>query len=170
VAGGRPTFLSLRGRLSTECNKAMVAWHQSQLWPDSLVPAAIFLVGCLWGGWLMYRSYQAYLQRPDHDPAANLRLGNALLESVTKGWILPGLAIAYAASVAASIMLAWYTPSFQPFMTYGPTVVHRGENKKPTDNTFLSHTEGQWYFLHRIQKDKDNNPKTWKQPDFTIVS
>jgi hypothetical protein len=47
VAGGRPSLFAIRGRLSTECSQDKAAWHQLQLWPDSIVPASIFLVGCL---------------------------------------------------------------------------------------------------------------------------
>jgi hypothetical protein len=172
VAQSRLSLLALRGRLSIECNKDMVAWHQLQMWPDSLVPASIFLVGCLWGGWLIYSSYQAYSRRTHANRLLypeDRRLGNAMFEGVTKGWILSGLAIAYMFSVFASIVLAWYTPAFLPFMTYGDTVVYPAK-KEPTDNTFLSHTEGQWYFLHRKQNDRDDIPKTWKLPDYTIVS
>jgi hypothetical protein len=174
VAGGRPSLFTLRGRLSTECPQDKVAWHQLQLWPDSLVPASIFLAGCLWGGWLIYRSYQDYRRRTYADrllpyPAAERHLGNAIFAGVTEGWILSGLAIAYTFSVFASIVLAWNTPAFVPFMTYGDTVEHHGK-PKPTENAFLSHSEGQWYFLHRIEKDNDENPRTWTPPDFTIVS
>ena len=176
AGGGRLSWFglwfALRGRLSTECNEVKIARHQVELWPDALVPASIFLVGCLWGGWLVYSRYQAYRRRTytDRDRyPADRRLHNAIVGGVTEGWILSGLAIAYMFSVFASIVLAWYTPAFMPYMTYGDTVEHRGE-PKPTVNTFLSHTEGQWYFLHRIEKDTDDNPKTWKLPDYTIVS
>jgi hypothetical protein len=173
VAAGRPSLFALRGRLSTECNPDKVTWHQVELWPDALVPALLFLVGCLWGGGLIYSSYQAHRRKtyPNRHryPPAERRLGNAIFGGVTEGWILSGLAVAYLFSVFASIALAWNTPAFMPYMTYGPTVEHHGE-PKPTDNAFLSHTEGQWYFLHRIEKDTDENPKTWKPPDFTIVS
>jgi hypothetical protein len=172
AGGGRLSWFALRGRLSTECNEVKIARHQVELWPDALVPASIFLVGCLWGGWLIYSRYQAYQRRTytdRHRYPADRRLHNALVGGVTEGWLLSGLAIAYMFSVFASIVLAWYTPAFMPYMTYGDTVEHRGE-PKPTVNTFLSHTEGQWYFLHRIEKDTDDNPKTWKLPDYTIVS
>jgi hypothetical protein len=172
VAGGRVSWFALRGRLSTECNADKVEWHQLELWPDALVPASIYLVGCLWGGWLIYSSYQAYLRRTDTNRLlypADRRLDNSIFAGVTEGWILSGLAIAYMFSVVASIVLALNTPAFMPYMTYGPTVKHRGE-PKPTVNVFLSHSESQWYFLHRIQKDTDDDPKTWIRPDFTIVS
>jgi hypothetical protein len=169
VAGGRPTLLSLRGRLSTECSEVQITRHQLELWPDSIFPASIFLVGCLWGGWPIYRFHQAYLRRLDAEPAER-GLANTILEGVTKGWILSGLAVAYTFSVAASIVLAWHTPSFVPYMTYGPTVEHRGE-PNPTENRFLSHTEGQWYFLHRIPKrDDEKDPRNWTPPDYTVVS
>ena len=173
VAAGRLSLFAFRGRLSTECNPDKVTWHQVELWPDALVPALIFLVGCVWGGWLIYSSYQAYRWRiyanRHRSPPAERRLGNSIFEGVTEGWILSGLAIAYMFSVIASIALAWNTPAFMPFMTYGDTVEHHGE-PKPTENAFLSLTEGQWYFVHRIETDTDKNPKTWKPPDFTIVS
>jgi hypothetical protein len=164
--------LALRGRLSIECNKRKVAWHQLELWPDALVPASIYLVGCLWGGWLIYSSYQNYRRRTYDNRLLYLedrRLGNTILEGVTKGWLLSGLAIAYLFSVFASIVLAYNTPAYMPYMTYGPTVEHRGE-PKPNVNSFLSHTENQWYLLHRIPNDTDKKAKTWKPPDFVIVS
>jgi hypothetical protein len=175
VAGGRPSWFHLRGRLSTECSEEQIARHQSELWPDSLVPASIILVGCLWGGWLIYSSYQAYRRRtnvgrlPGTVIATERRLGKVIFDSVTEGWILSGLAIAYTFGVIASMVLAWNTPSVVPPMTYGPTVEHRGK-PKPTESAFLSHSEGQWYFLHRIPNDDGDNPKTKKPPDYTIVS
>jgi hypothetical protein len=173
VAGGRLTLFVLRGRLSTECNPEKVRWHQLNLLPDSLLPASIFTAGCLVGGWLIYISYQTYRQRTYTDrhlyPATERNLGLAILKGVTDGWALSGLAIAYAGSVLASIVLAWYTPAFVPFMSYGDSVIHHGK-PRPTDNAFLSYTEGQWYFLHRIQKDRVDDPDQWVRPDFTIVS
>jgi hypothetical protein len=167
-----PSWLAIRGRLSTECNPEKVARHQLELWPDALVPATFYVVGCLWGGWLIYSSYQNFRRRTDAKTdakSADRRLGNTILTGVKEGWNLSGLAIAYLFSVIASIVLALNTPAYMPYMTYGDTVIHQGE-PKPTVNTFLSNTEGHWYFLHRIQMDKDDDPKTWTPPVYTIVS
>jgi hypothetical protein len=177
VAGGRPSLFVLRGRLSTECNLEKARWHQLNLWPDSLVPAIVFAIGCLLSGWFIYRTYhrtyQDYRQRiysrqGSYPPERHLGLG-FFVRGVTEGWILWGLAIAYSGSVCASLVLAWYTPSYMPFMTYGETVEHRGE-PQPTENSFLSHTEGQWYFLRRIQYDYIDDPYLWVRPDYVVVS
>jgi hypothetical protein len=60
-----------------------------------------------------------------------------------------------------------------PFMTHGASVEYSGE-KEPTEKVFLSHFEGQWYFLHRIEPDKEpdngDNPATPFTPDYRIVS
>src|SRR5688572_14314669 len=115
--------------------------HQLNLWPDSLVPASIFLAGCLIGGSLIYRSYQGYRESVDanqrRSPSEDYRLRPRFFNrGVTEGWILSGVATAYAFSVIASIVLAAYTPAFVPFMTYGDTVEYLG-GKEPTDNRFL---------------------------------
>jgi hypothetical protein len=84
VAGGRPTLLSLSGRLSTECAEEQITRHQLELWPDSILPASLFLVGCIWGGWLIYRFHQAYLRSPDAEPEER-GFANKILKGVTKG-------------------------------------------------------------------------------------
>jgi hypothetical protein len=45
VAGGRLSLFVLRGRESTECNLEKARWHQLNLWPDSPIPALVFLIG-----------------------------------------------------------------------------------------------------------------------------
>jgi len=104
--------------------------------------------------------------------AAQQTVRRATEESSTDGGMIEELK----AELAAYLAQERTTPSSggQTTTTTGgqittTTVEHHGE-PKPTDNAFLSHTEGQWYFLHRIEKDIDENPKTWKPPDFTIVS
>ena len=172
LAGGRVSWFVLRGRQSTECNQEKVRWYQLNLWPDSLVPAFVFLAGCLIGGWLIHRSYRTYRQRTYANRGSYLAARRRLpsvSNGVTEGWLLKGLLVAYAFSVFASIALAWFTPAFVPFMTYGDTVVHRGE-PQPTENAFLSHTEGHWYFVRRIQNDYVDDPYRWSRPDYIIVS
>lgn len=172
VAGGRLTLFVLRGRKSTECVEGKIWWHQLQLWPDSIIPALLFVAGCLIGGCVIYTSYRRYrCSHHSHPPEDYYRLRpRTFVRGVTEGWMRSGLAFAYGASVLASIVLAWFTPAFIPFMTYGDTVEYHG-GKEPTENVFLSHFEGQWYFLHRIEEpDNVDNPDKWSKPDHRIVS
>src|SRR5215218_5925747 len=67
---------------------------------------------------------------------------------ITQGWVLPGLAAAYTFGIAASLMLAWYTPAFMPLLTYGNTPEYQGR-EEPSHNRLLSHSDGSWHFLHR---------------------
>ena len=167
VAGGRLDLFVLRGRKSTECVAGKIWWHQLQLWPDSIIPALLFLAGCAMGGRVIYRSYRSY--RRSH-PTEDYRLRpGTFVRGVTDGWMRSGLAFAYGGSVVASIVLAWFTPAFIPFVTYGDTIEYHG-GKEPTENVFLSHFEGQWYFLHRIEPDNVDNPATWVKPEHRIVS
>ena len=173
LAGGRPSLFALRGRESTECYEAQARWHQLNLWPDSLLPASIFLAGCLIGGWFIYKSYRNFLGTEENKGrhlSQDFRLRPGFFgRGVTEGWIRSGLTIAYAFSVIASVFLAAYTPAYLPFMTYGGTVEYRGA-KEPTDKAFLSYAEGHWYFLHRLENDNDDNIGPWIRPDFKIVS
>jgi len=142
------------GSKPTECQEEALR-HQLNLWPDSLVPAFIFVAGGLWGGWLMYGAYRRYRQNVsvneglgpvvDHRIRGTLRF---LARGITQGWILPGLLAAYAFGIAASLMLAWYTPAFTPLLTYGDTLEYRG-TEEPSHNRLLSHADGSWHFLHR---------------------
>jgi hypothetical protein len=50
LAGGRLSWFVLRERKSTECDPDQAMRHLLNLWPDSLVPALIFVAGCLIGG------------------------------------------------------------------------------------------------------------------------
>lgn len=163
LAGGRVSGFVIRGRASTECNVDEVSRHQLNLWPDSLVPALIFAVGCSVGGWLIYTSYRSYRAslsaNQRRSPSEDYRLRPRFFSrGATERWILSGLVTAYAASVIASVTLAAYTPAFVPFVTRGDTVEF-GKGKEPTDNRFLSHTEGQWYILHRID---DESPREYR--------
>jgi hypothetical protein len=174
LAGGRISLFALRGRKSTECPPDKIRWHQLDLWPDSLLPALIFLAGCTIGGWVIYGSHRRYRRSVAADERRPLSQDYRLrpgffARGVTEGWIRSGLAIAYVSSVFASIVLAWYTPAYLPFVTYGGTVEYRG-GKEPTNKAFLSHTEGQWYFLHRLENDNDPRSREWTEPDFKIVS
>lgn len=179
LAGGRISLFAIRGRRSTECAEtesamAKIRWHQLDLWPDSLFPALIFLAGCTIGGWVIYGSHRSYHRSLDADKRRPLSRDYRLrpgffARGVTEGWIRSGLAIAYVSSVVASIVLAWYTPAYLPYVTYGDTIEYRGA-KEPTNKAFLSHTDGHWYFLHRLENDNDEHPREWIRPDFKIVS
>jgi hypothetical protein len=188
LAGGRVSMFVLRGRLTADCNPEQARRHQLNLLPDSLFPAALFLAGCFIGGWVIYRSYQRYRENADatlwpgsrrsasQDDLSLLTFGSLPLPTprffgrgVTEGWIRSGLALAYVFSAVASIVLAVFTPAFVPFMTYGGTIEYNG-GKEPTDNRFLSHTEGQWYFLHRVGRESEDKTNQWSPPDYRIIS
>ena len=154
LAAGRVFGPALLGTKPSECREEALR-HQLNLWPDSLVPALIFVAGSLWGGWIMYGAYRRYRQSvalnegrgpvTDHRLRGTFRL---LVRGITQGWILPGLMAAYAFGIAASLMLALYTPAFMPLLTYGGTPEYRGE-EEPSHNRLLSYTDGNWHFLHR---------------------
>lgn len=153
VAAGRfsPALL---GSKPTECLEEALR-HQLNLWPDSLVCAFIFVVGGLWGGWIMYGSYRRYRQsvavNEGSGPVVDYRARSILrflVRGITQGWILPGLGAAYTFGLVASLMLAWYTPAFMPLLTYGDTPEYRG-GQEPNVNRLLSHEDGSWNFLHR---------------------
>lgn len=153
-AAGRLFGPAILGNKPAGCREEALR-HQLNLWPDSLVPALIFLAGGLWGGWLMYEAYRRYRQSVsmneglgpviDHRVRGTLRF---LVRGITQGWILPGLVVAYVFGIAASLMLAWYTPAYLPLLTYGDTPEYQGE-VEPTHNRLLSHADGNWHFLHR---------------------
>jgi len=154
LSAGRLLGPAILGRKPTECREEALR-HQLNLWPDSLVPALVFIVGGLWGGWLMYGAYRRYRQgvalNEGRGPVADHRLRGTLrllVRGITQGWILPGLAAAYTFGIAASLVLALYTPAFMPLLTYGGTPDYRG-GEEPTHNRLLSYTDGNWHFLHR---------------------
>jgi len=154
LAAGRVFGPAIFGSKPTECQEEALR-HQLNLWPDSLVPAFIFVAGGLWGGWLMYRDYRRYRQsvsvNEGRGPVVDHRVRGTfrfLVRGITQGWILPGLLAAYTFGIAASLMLAWYTPAFMPLLTYGDTPEYQGK-AEPTHNRLLSHADGSWHFLHR---------------------
>jgi hypothetical protein len=157
LSAGRVACEAIVGRQSKEPRDEALR-HQLNLWPDSLIPALILVAGGLFGGWLMYKSFRRYRQSSSvsegQDPAIDYRLRSIfrfLVRGITQGWILPGLTAAYIFGIAASLVLAWSTPGFMPFATYGETVEYPGQ--EPTTDRFLSHTEGHWHFLHRVQTE-----------------
>jgi hypothetical protein len=154
LSAGRVFGPAILGQEPTECREEALR-HQLNLWPDSLIPALIFVAGILWGGWLMYRSYRRYRQsvslNEGRGPVADYRLRSTLrllVRGITQRWILPGLVAAYTFGIVASLVLALYTPAFMPLLTYGGTPEYRG-GKEPTHNRLLSYTDGNWHFLHR---------------------
>ena len=164
LAAGRISWLAINGLQSNECRYNALR-HQINLWPDSLVPALVFVLGGWLGGLLIYRSYRKYL-RGVLFPVAEYRLRDIFrffAEGITQRWILPGLTVAYLSGIAASLILAWFTPGFMPFVNFGFTDAvpdkqpaaeeqpfYATEPKKqPTSDRFLSYAEGHWHFLHR---------------------
>jgi hypothetical protein len=151
-AAGRASCLAIVGRRYPSDESVEQAMrHQLNVWPDSVLTALIFVVGTVVGGWLMFRSHQKY-RGQERLSVDQYRLGNIhrfFYRGITEGWILAGLAVAYLACIIASLWLTLYSPAFVPLMTHGPTQEYGGP-EEPTHNRFLSHAEGQWYFLHRI--------------------
>jgi hypothetical protein len=67
LAAGRVSWSAVVGRYDfDECHEESLR-HQLNLWPDSLVPAFIFICGGLLGGALIYGFYQEYCRRPFAD-------------------------------------------------------------------------------------------------------
>jgi hypothetical protein len=103
----------------------------------------------------MYRSYGRYRQslsvNEGRGPVVDYRARSILqflVRGITQGRVLPGLGAAYTFGLAASLMLAWYTPAFMPLLTFGATTKYQGK-QEPNVNRLLSHAEGSWNFLHR---------------------
>ncbi|HEX6708890.1 MAG TPA: hypothetical protein VF068_01040, partial [Rubrobacter sp.] len=141
LAAGRVSWLGVAGSQSHECRDNAMR-HQLNLWPDSLGPAAVFVLGVLLGGLLIYGTYFEFSQRSSVDqwryPASEGRLRGVpeffsrlwsftraivgfFVRGVTQKWILPGLTVAYVFGVAASLWLAWSTPAFMPYVNFGFT-------------------------------------------------
>jgi hypothetical protein len=147
---------SISGREPIDKCLAGALRHQLNLWPDSLGPALILVVGAWWGGWLIFSSYQRYCRSvPSNEGLDTIDyhtrgLVRFLISGITQGWIWRGLLAAYACGIAASLMLAWATPAFMPYMTYGPTP-DSAKQVGDLKDRFLSYAEGRWYFTHRVE-------------------
>jgi hypothetical protein len=141
LAAGRVSWLGIAGSQSNECRDNAMR-HQLNLWPDSLVPASIFVLGILLGGLLIYGAHFEFSQRSSvvgwRYPVVEGRLRGVpdffsrlwslarstvgfFIRGVTQKWILPGLTVAYVFGVAASLWLAWSTPAFMPYVNFGFT-------------------------------------------------
>jgi hypothetical protein len=153
LAAGRVYGKAIVGTQSTECREEALR-HQLNLWPDSLGPAAFLILGAMLGGWLIRGSYLRH--RAEHNlSAASHRLRSIFgffYRGITQGWIWPGLTVAYISGIIASLWLAWATPAFLPFMTYG-TATYSAEQELYLEDRFLSYADGRWYFLHRIKPE-----------------
>jgi hypothetical protein len=153
LAAGRVYGKAIVGTQSAECREQALR-HQLNLWPDSLMPASILIGGAILGGWLISRSYRRYREEQSLS-AADHRLRSIFsffYKGITQGWMWPGLTVAYVFGVLASLWLAWATPAFLPFMTYG-TATYSAEQERNLQDRFLSYTDGRWYFLHRVKPD-----------------
>lgn len=155
LAAGRVSCLAIFGRQFNE-SEAEARRHQLNLLPDSLLPAMVFVFGGVWGGYLIFGAYQRWRKqeysKEGQYPPADYRLLPFLDKGVTQGWILRGLVAAYGCSILASLVLAWATPAFMPFMHYnaGIEATERGD---VSDDRYLSHFAGRWYVLHRYNTD-----------------
>jgi hypothetical protein len=167
LAAGRLSWEAILGKHSAECFEEAMR-HQLNFWPDSLIPATIFVLGGVWGGRLIYDSYSAYCGKPFAEkqpyPVADYGLKSVLgffaggtfrflYKGITQRWILPGLTVAYVFGIAASLVLASATPGFMPFMTYGSNV-YAPEQETTLGDRFLSYSEGRWHFIHRITTEE----------------
>jgi hypothetical protein len=65
---------------------------------------------------------------------------------------LPGLTVAYVFAIAATLVLAWATPPFMPYITYGFDT-YAAKPERYLADRFLSYSEGRWHFLHRIKNE-----------------
>jgi len=155
LAAGKFSCIAIVGKPSGE-SLANALRHQLDLWPDSLIPAIIFLAGGLLGGFLLYRSYRKYRDCrrtrivQQLYPKDDFRLRpRFFIKGITEGWIYSGLVTAYLSGILAALVLAFYIPSFLPFVTYGETVKYPGKHE-PEKDRFLSHLEGHWYYIHRL--------------------
>jgi hypothetical protein len=164
LSAGRVSCLAIFGRGYREVETEAVR-HQLNLWPDSLIPAVIFVVGGIWGGRRIHSAYQRWREseydREGRYPPADYHLLPFFRRGVAQGWILPGLSAAYGFSVLASLWLAWTTPAFMPFMHYNPEIeiIERGD---VSDDRYLSRVAGRWYVIHRyyveVQDEREYRP------------
>ena len=164
LTAGRVSCLAIFGRDYREVGTEAVR-HQLNLWPDSLIPAVIFVVGGIWGGHRIHSAYQRWREseydREGRYPPADYRLLPFFKRGVAQGWILPGLSAAYGFSVLASLWLAWTTPAFMPFMYYNPGI-EATERGDVSDDRYLSRVTGSWYVIHRyyveVQDEREYRP------------
>ena len=139
LAAGRISWSAIAGLQSNECRDNALR-HQLNLWPDSLPPAFIFVLGVLLGGFVIYGSCLEYRQRANANERRSsvvaprpsgihrflIRIWTLIgrpfrffVEGVTQRWILPGLTVAYIFAICASLWLAWATPAFMPYVNFG---------------------------------------------------
>jgi hypothetical protein len=75
------------------------------------------------------------------------------VNGVTQGWLLSGLAPAYATGMVASLILVAYTPVFMPYLTYEK--VRDTESPQPGGaDRYLSHAEGHRHVIHRYRNEQ----------------
>jgi len=141
LAWGKMSWSAIVGLQSDECRDNALR-HQLNFWPDSLIPAVIFVFGVFLGGLLTFESYQRYRRRLFADvpqaSTADQHMGSILrflngawlfvkgrfvffVRGVTQRWIWSGLLTAYVFGIIASLWLAWATPAFMPYVNFGFT-------------------------------------------------
>jgi hypothetical protein len=139
LAWGRMSWSAIVGVQTGECRDNALR-HQLNFWPDSLIPAAIFVLGVFLGGLLIYESYHRYHQGlsaestqaqtvHQHPGLILMFLRGAwsfgkgslifFVRGVTQRWIWSGLLTAYIFGIVASLWLAWATPAFMPYVNFG---------------------------------------------------
>lgn len=163
LAAGKMSWLAVVGREPGEC-RADALRHQLNLWPDSLIPALIFLSGILLGGFLIYRSHERYSRSSSAEERRYPIGSNVLTEAfwffvrgIMQRWIWAGLIVAYSFGIAASLVLASLTPGFMPYVSFGfpsadppePPSYATEPERHPTADRLLSYADAQWHFLHR---------------------
>jgi hypothetical protein len=158
LSAGRVAWLSVVGLHSCEGRDEALR-HQLNFWPDSMVPALVFVVGGWLGGLLTYRLYPTPFSQKLFSVASIRFFGKGIMQR----WILPGLTVAYLCGIVASLVLAWFTPGFLPYVNFGfvdavPDKQPAAEEqpfyavepkKQPTSDRYLSYSDGHWHILHR---------------------
>lgn len=162
-------FALLRNR---DCSRWVINYLEQKdnldYWPDTVLPALLFITGGLVGGYLMYRSYRRFhdnlraeVRTEELRPKIELysvlyqpsRFFTFFREGVVDGWIYSGLVATYLLSVTSVVVLAFFLQVTLPYMWYTTTVaVDQGSMRQGTESgegagRLLSHSNGYWYVI-----------------------
>lgn len=121
LAAGRVSCLAIVGSKYGEPSPEAIR-HQLDLWPDSLIPAVIFVLGDCWGV-LIFKFYRDYRETVYASEGRYPETGYSgigfFTNGITQGWLLSGRATVHITGIVASLVLVGhYMPAFIPFMTY----------------------------------------------------